>query len=239
MNHRRAWLHQCRSRSCHKYVAPHAFHPIFYQGSGNSHTSLNLQVSALYAAVAGVPVNAAHLILDADHKPIERIFNNLDAARARYVVEEEKNILYAGTLNKTWVDVEADEVDIGKAFTDMENPGNCNVDWEQWCGVVQRGKPRSLMLFRLTPPQTKARAPGPGPIRKEEWQKIAHRVLRDRHVVLHTDGARAYKLKISGVEHCHVVHKKKKAIVNKKARCFRCKKNQCVKEISLVFYSIM
>ncbi|OLQ01407.1 hypothetical protein AK812_SmicGene15849 [Symbiodinium microadriaticum] len=112
---RKAWLHQCSSRTCHKYLQPHDFHPIFFQGSGNSHTSLNVQASILYAAVAGVPVNSTHLVLDTDHKPIERIFKNLDVARAMYVDKEEKSITYGGTRNSIWKDVEADEVDVGKA----------------------------------------------------------------------------------------------------------------------------
>ena len=82
---RKAWLHQCSSRACHKYLQPHDFHPIFFQGTGRSRTSLNLQASILYAAVAGVPINSTHLVLDTDHKPVERIFKNLDAARAMYV----------------------------------------------------------------------------------------------------------------------------------------------------------
>ena len=215
---RKAWLHQCSSRTCHKYLQPHDFHPIFFQGSGNSHTSLNVQASILYAAVAGVPVNSTHLVLDTDHKPIERIFKNLDVARAMYVDKEEKSITYGGTRNSIWKDVEADEVDVGKAVDEAALDARQALKWEQSCGVVERGRPSSLRLYRLNPPCTKARAPGPGPIRKEEWRKIGSSVLRDRHVVLHTDGARAYKLRIPGVHHCHVVHKKKKMIVNKKVR---------------------
>ncbi|CAE7827020.1 unnamed protein product [Symbiodinium sp. CCMP2592] len=37
-------------------------------------------------------------------------------------------------------------------------------------------------------------------------------------VVLHSDGARAYKLKVPGVMHCNVVHKKKKVKVDGKVR---------------------
>ncbi|OLQ12516.1 hypothetical protein AK812_SmicGene3590 [Symbiodinium microadriaticum] len=37
-------------------------------------------------------------------------------------------------------------------------------------------------------------------------------------VILHSDGARAYKLKVPGVMHCNVVHKKTKVKVNGKVR---------------------
>ena len=57
-------------------------------------TSCDLQASALLAAVAGVPLNAAQLIVDANDKPMDRIFGNLDAVRAKYVEIEEKNITH-------------------------------------------------------------------------------------------------------------------------------------------------
>ena len=50
-------------------------------------TSFNLQASALFAAVAGVKLNAA-----------ERIFGNLDAAKC--VEIEEKNITLAQTMER-------------------------------------------------------------------------------------------------------------------------------------------
>lgn len=62
-----------------------------------------------------------------------------------------------------------------------------------------------------------ARAPGPGPIRKRDWKPIAHKHLLGRRVILHTDGARAYKMKLDKVIHCNVVHKQKKKIVRGKA----------------------
>jgi len=40
--------------------------------------------------------------------------------------------------------------------------------------------------------------------------------LKDRQVILHTDGAKAYKLALSGVIHDNVVHKKKWLVVNGK-----------------------
>ncbi len=55
------------------------------------------------------------------------------------------------------------------------------------------------------------RAPGPGPIRKRDWAPLARRHLEGKKVILHTDGARAYTLKVPGVLHDNVVHMKKKA----------------------------
>ena len=42
-------------------------------------------------------------------KPVERIYANLEVARARYVIEKEKDIRYGGN----WEDLEVGEVDTG------------------------------------------------------------------------------------------------------------------------------
>ena len=212
---RKAWAHRCRAKACHQYVQPHDFHPVFIKGAGNSKTSLQLQASVLLCATAGVPQHCVSKIMDVDDKVVSRLYNNLDAARSRFVVAHEKHIRYGDS--KQWVDVEADEVDLGKGIIENEDKPKLNTKWEQWLGLVQRGSPKSLRLIRLDPPPTKARSPGPGPIRKRDWKPIGKQFLEGRRIVLHTDGARAYKLKLNLVEHCNVVHKKKKVKVGKKA----------------------
>ena len=82
--------------------------------------------------------------------------------------------------------------------------------------IVQRGKPSTLVLFKTNTTCTKLRAPGPGPITKKDWSSVAQKWLKGRCVLLHTDGARSYKLgenrkrKLDGVIHDYVVHKRKK-----------------------------
>ena len=83
-------------------------------------------------------------------------------------------------------------------------------------GLHSLGDPSTLVLTRLQPINTKPRAPGPGPIRKRDWEPIANRHLKGKRVVLHTDGARAYKMKVEGVLHDNVVHAKKRVVVNGK-----------------------
>ncbi|CAE7637057.1 unnamed protein product [Symbiodinium sp. CCMP2592] len=208
---KKVWAYRCSHRHCHKMLQPHDYHPIFFLGAGNSQTKLHEQAAVLYAAVAGVSSQAAHLVLDMDHKPVERIFANLEVARARYVTAKEKDITYGGN----WEDAEVDEVDIGKS-TDNNIEGDYNTKWEQWGGLVQRGCPSSLRLFKLEPKLTKKRAPGPGLIRKRDWKGIGMKLLANSKVVLHSDGAKAYKLKIPEVIHCNVVHQKKKVKINGK-----------------------
>ena len=205
---RSQWVHRCGAKKCQARIRIEDFHPIFYAGAGNSTTSLSTQAAILFCAVAGVPRNATHLVLDVDHKAVERLYANNDIARARYVQKKEKSITYGGT--QKWK-VEADEVDLGKG----EDPDAVRADrvvkWEQWGGLVERGRPSSLRLFKLKPRLTKKRAPGPGPIRKREWLPIGRKFLSNKHVVLHTDGAKAYKVKLPNVAHCNVVHQKKKS----------------------------
>ena len=65
--------------------------------------------------------------------------------------------------------------------------------------------------FQLNHPRpTNKRSPGPGPIRKNKWRKIADKWLKDKHVILHSDSDRAYKIKVRGVHHGSVVHQKKR-----------------------------
>ncbi|CAL1165445.1 unnamed protein product, partial [Cladocopium goreaui] len=75
------------------------------------------------------------------------------------------------------------------------------------------GQPHTLFLFRLKPKATTARAPGPGPIRKRDWKPLAWKLLKDRSIILHTDGAKAYELAVPGVLHDNIVHKKKRIMV--------------------------
>ena len=143
---------------------------------------------------------------------MERIYAN-DVARADYVTKQERNITYGGA----WQDTEVDEVDVGK-LTDETIEHQHNTTWEQWGGLVERGRPSSLRLYRLNPKKTKKRALGPGPIRKVDWMPIAKKHLANRKIILHSDGARAYKVKLPGVHHCNFVHQKKKQTVKNKAR---------------------
>ena len=120
-----------------------------------------------------------------------------------------KKNLEFGT-GETWADVEADEATFDKKIV------RGKLHWEQWCGIVQRGKPQTLVLHRLKPLASKLRAPGPGAVRKVEWKPLAAKWLKDRQVILHTDSAKSYASKISGVLHDRVVHKKKRVKVNGK-----------------------
>ncbi len=76
-------------------------------------------------------------------------------------------------------------------------------------GVLERGRPESSVLTWQNPKKTKVRAPGPGAMRKTEWVPWARENLSGKNIILHTDGARACKLKLPGVLHDNAVHQNK------------------------------
>ena len=72
------------------------------------------------------------------------------------------------------------------------------------------------MLVKTTATKTCKRAPGPGAIKKTDWRPLATKRLEGRKIVLHTDSARSYKMRIPGVVHDSVRHCKKRVKVGKK-----------------------
>ena len=110
-------------------------------------------------------------------------------------------------------DVEADEVVLGKEFVGEDGR---QVEWHQWAGIVEGGRPSSLVLFPTSAKQTSARSPGPGPIKKKTWRPAANKWLEGRNIFLHTDGARSHQIGIKrkdqmeGIVHDYVVHKGKR-----------------------------
>ena len=89
--------------------------------------------------------------------------------------------------------------------------GNSSVFAPPSFGFV--GNVGNSSFFVLPPRTTSARAPGPGPIRLVEYANLAKVHLKNKQVIFHTDGAKACTLKVPGVLHDHVVHKKKKVMV--------------------------
>ena len=209
----RSLSHRCNNRDCVAYVRPHDSHPLFWFGRGEGSESLQHQSAALFCLIGGASQSLISILFGINHKRVESLSKSLDTARCQYVQAVERFIQFGG--EEYWVDVEADEVDLAKGLSSTDSATH-NTSWEQWCGVVQRGVPRSLRLFRLNPASTCARSPGPGPIRKVEWEMFATEHLQNRRVILHTDGARSYKSQVPGLCHDHVVHMKKPITVKGK-----------------------
>ena len=193
--------HRCNAKKCQTYINIHHGHPLFVESQGGA-TPLATQAALLLLLLNRVPHAAVHRLLHVNHKVIEDMEKRLCQLRQSWVLQQEKLIRFGA--DQAWADVEADEATFDKKVI------NKQVQWEQWCGLVQRGKPNTLVLHRLHPVLAQLRAPGPGAIRKVEWQPLAKKWLGDRRVVLHTASAKSYCTRVPGVLHDRVVHKKQR-----------------------------
>ncbi|CAE7460825.1 unnamed protein product [Symbiodinium natans] len=166
--------YRCNKKNCQKYVSPAHLHPLFTVLRGPEGHSLQVQATALLLRLAGVPLATIHLLTNINHKAIERLNSNLNFLRSGHVTQVEKTIKFGGAP-KAWRDVEVDEACFDKRTlkpweqTKKDAQQGKNTEWEQWGGLVQRGCPKSLVLFKLRPAITVPRAPGPGAIRKVDW----------------------------------------------------------------------
>ena len=208
-----AWKYRCNRKHCQAYLNPHHLHPLFMDTHGNGSSDLQTQSAILLLKLTGVPTADSSKILHVNHKAVEDLERRLDDVRRRFVEFQQKTMKVGD--GHSWMDVEGDEATFTKtneADGDQSKP----IRWEQWLGLVERGRPNSLILERLNPPRTYKRAPGPGAVRRVEWKHLAMKHLRNRRVVFHTDSAKSYKLRVDGVLHDRVVHAKKRVLVKGK-----------------------
>ena len=212
--------YRCSSKACQQRIHPQYLHPLFHAGRGPEALSLQTQSALLLLVILRVPLASIHLILGVNQKVVEAMHKNLQLVRKKYVVQKEKGIKF-GASGK-WSDVEGDEATFDKrdvlsdAAWEHEVKADRSMLWEQWCGLVKRGKPQTLVLARLSPTLTATRSPGPGPITKQDWGPLGKKWLANRSVIFHTDSAKAYKMKLPGVLHDSVVHQKKRVKKNGK-----------------------
>ena len=203
---------RCRSYLCQKFTHPAFKHPIFSLGSGTGAMPLAQQAASLMCAVAGVGIAETHILLKTNDKAVRSVSHNLDFARKRHVVQPEKNIIFGN--GKAWKDAEADEAVFRKNIVEVK--GEKKAEWVQRAGLVERGRPESLVLWKTHSSRTVTRAPGPGAIKKTDWKPVADSRLKNRRVILHTDSARSYRMKVDGMLHDAVVHCKKTVVINGK-----------------------
>ena len=136
------WMYRCNNYLCVKRILPQANHPVFT--SGHSHgnfKSLRSQVKLLFGLTAGISQVQAHLLWEHGHKYLGAFSSKLDAARAKYVARKEGSINFGYAGDGPWVDVEADEVDLHEEFVSNDAQTATKAKWDQWAGIVQRGKP--------------------------------------------------------------------------------------------------
>ena len=207
--------HRCNKKNCQQYVSPIHFHPIFTATPGPEGHSLQMQSAALLLRLCSVPLSVIHLVTHINHKAIEKMSRSLALIRKSHVLKVEKPITFGGAP-RAWRDVEVDEATFDKKtlepweVSDADQNAGKNTLWEQWGGLVQRGCPKTLVLVKLNPAVTVPRAPGPGAMRKIDWKPLAHKYLKNRRVILHSDSARSYRMKVPGMLHDAVIHQKKR-----------------------------
>ncbi|CAE7252415.1 unnamed protein product, partial [Symbiodinium necroappetens] len=151
----------------HPSATPQNLHPIFTSNMGSEGHPLAIQASALLLRLAGIPLSSIHIVLGINHKALESMEKKLATTRKCFVDAEQARMVLGNGKSTKWTEVEADEAVFDKcliAAEDAHNP-NKTMKWEQWLGMVPRGKPSSLVLFRLRSLTTHKRAPG-----KKVWK---------------------------------------------------------------------
>ena len=114
----------------------------------------------------------------------------------------------------SWLDVEGDEATFCKS---IETGGDTSkpVRWEQWLGLVERGRPE-FHSRTLNPAENSEASSGSGAVHKVESQPLGRRHLQGRCVVFHADSAKSYKLHLEGAVHDNVIHARKRVMVNRR-----------------------
>ena len=210
--------YRCNKKGCQRYFLPQHLHPFFTATNGPEGHSLQMQAAALLLRLLNVPLPNIHLLTHINHKALEKFNRSILLMRKGYVQKAEKEIKFGG-CPRAWKEVEADEATFDKkTFSPQELGVNHDkpVLWEQWGAIAQRGALETLVLTKVNPAMTVPRAPGPGAIRKVDWKPLALKHIANRNVILHTDSASSYKMKLPGVVHDAVVHKKKRVKKNGK-----------------------
>ena len=161
------------------------------------------QTAILYNLCIGISKVHTHQQLGLSHATIERCGLRFEQHIEKQVVHRQEAIKLGEGMD--WADVECDEVTLSRRHVDADH-----VVWAQYLGLVQRGRPESLILVRLPDRTTGIRAPGPGPLRKRDWEPIFNRYVRGRNIILHTDSARAYESFTEGIGKTRVVHQMKR-----------------------------
>ncbi|CAK0876284.1 unnamed protein product [Prorocentrum cordatum] len=160
---------------------------------------------------------------------IENTYLRLDEARMKYVLKKERTIRFGSV--EEWSDIEADEVDLGKEDdwrkTDKQKP----VQWEQWGGIVERGRPHALALTRFDPRRATRRAPGPGPIRKRDGSRPPGSIWRIPTWFCIPTAPAHTECATPGVIRDNVVHCKKKVVFKGKTVWVKPKYSEIKKHI--------
>ena len=177
---------RCTNRSCRHRLSIFTDNPYFV----NRTDSIDIvkQTTVLFNLCLGVSKVQTHLQLGIPHATIERCALRFESHISTYVEKVQDGIELGDGLD--WADVECDEVTL-----DRRHIGAEQVTWSQYLGLIQRGRPNSLILIRLP---------------EADWQPIHQKFIENKKIILHTDSARAYDAFTKGIGKTRVVHQVKK-----------------------------
>eukprot|EP00971_Amphidinium_carterae_P287961 5716322-Amphidinium_carterae.1 len=134
------------------------------------------------------------------HTGVEHLHKILWAHLWQHVMTVQESMTLGG--RRVWTEVEVDEC----AFAKHRASKGDAVEWLQYIGLMERGRSETLLLIQFPVRKTRPRSPGPGPLRKTDWKPIAQRYLEGRHIILHSDSAKAYDMPFEDVVKDRVVH---------------------------------
>ena len=143
---------RCNSKGCQAYFNPHHLHPLLTEDYGVAGSPLQTQAALLLLKINNIPNSSIHRLMHVNHQAIQDLDKRLALLRKEYVEEKERNIILGN--GAAWQDVEADETTFDKKIiADVSELSSSKkpIEWEQWCGIVQRGMPESLGLPRPKP----------------------------------------------------------------------------------------
>ena len=189
--HRRhgCWQARCPTKKCGKRISWTCHHP--------RNLPLGQQAAIYLGILLGCNQFAMAIQLGVTKSTIQIFAERPKVLVAKFVAEQQSKIKY-GVDGDDWQEVEVAEVILGK-----EKVGKDKYKWSNFIGMIRRGSPSSLWLSRLPDRTTSFKAPGPGPIRSNDWVPIAKQMVADKGVILHGDSAKAYMKPFARMTHTH------------------------------------
>ena len=122
-------MYRCCSKACQQRVHPHYLHPLFQACRAPEALSLQTQAALLLLLLLRVSQAAIHVALGVNHEVMENMQRRLEHIKKKEIVLGKSS---------TWAEGDEDRTD-----------ETHHALWEHRSGLVQRGKPETLILSPL------------------------------------------------------------------------------------------
>ena len=176
---------------CVKVFLP--LHPLLQTSSGKQYQPLFKRPCSFFSLSALLTLNAGYFWEPATKWPRVCLFAWL-ACEKRPWKQPRRNwsleMVGVGWCWSWWSNPHRAHVNRDVTYKDAVSKGKC-ILWEQWSGLLVRGKPEMLILIMLTPTLSVRPAPGPDAIHKADRTPSAEQHPKDRKIVPHTDSAKS------------------------------------------------